>query len=236
MPNDDQVRILELGISAWNEWRQANPNVKPNLAEADLRGLDVARYDHNYFLEIDQARYEAENEMRTSEWHTAEEEEIVVDDSYWPSDLPYGFDLNNADLTDARLDGANFSGASFARANLKYAHLDGADLSDSSFEGANLHHASLQGVNLSFANLTRANLISVALDNANLFQVRLDECVMTGAFMMSTVLANNDLSKVIGMDQVSHYGPSRMLRPALPKLPKGGNANAEVLNHWSGVR
>src|SRR5262245_10609392 len=30
-------------------------------------------------------------------------------------------------------------------------------------------------------------------------------------------------------------GPSRMLRPELPKLPNGGMAKAAVLNHRSGV-
>jgi hypothetical protein len=63
MPNYDHVHILEQGISAWNEWRQANQAVKPDLSDADLRGLDVARYDHDFYLEMDLARSDAEHEM-----------------------------------------------------------------------------------------------------------------------------------------------------------------------------
>jgi hypothetical protein len=36
MANEDHLRILEHGVKAWNEWREENPTIRPDLALADL--------------------------------------------------------------------------------------------------------------------------------------------------------------------------------------------------------
>ena len=45
MAQDDHVAILDRGIKAWNKWRDNNPNLLPDIreadiSEADLRGID----------------------------------------------------------------------------------------------------------------------------------------------------------------------------------------------------
>ena len=39
MANEEHVRRLkEEGVEAWNQWRKDNPELGPDLSEADLRG------------------------------------------------------------------------------------------------------------------------------------------------------------------------------------------------------
>jgi mannose-6-phosphate isomerase-like protein (cupin superfamily) len=40
--NEEQLRLLRRGVDAWNQWRQANPGVTPDLGGADLSGADLA--------------------------------------------------------------------------------------------------------------------------------------------------------------------------------------------------
>ena len=41
MANDEHVAILKQGVDAWNKWRRENPEVRPNLSEADLSEADL---------------------------------------------------------------------------------------------------------------------------------------------------------------------------------------------------
>jgi len=36
MVNDEHVAMLKKGVDAWNEWRDDNPDIRPDLFEADL--------------------------------------------------------------------------------------------------------------------------------------------------------------------------------------------------------
>src|SRR5712691_7581284 len=41
MANDQHVAILKQGVAAWNAWREKNPDVRPDLSEAELTGADL---------------------------------------------------------------------------------------------------------------------------------------------------------------------------------------------------
>ena len=41
MANDEHVALLKQGVDAWNAWREGNPKVLPDLAEADLTGAKL---------------------------------------------------------------------------------------------------------------------------------------------------------------------------------------------------
>jgi len=45
MANDTHLAVLKRGVAAWNEWRAAQPAMRPNLSSASLRGLDLAKVD-----------------------------------------------------------------------------------------------------------------------------------------------------------------------------------------------
>jgi hypothetical protein len=41
MANDEHVAILKKGVAVWNEWCDQNPDINPDLVEADLRVADL---------------------------------------------------------------------------------------------------------------------------------------------------------------------------------------------------
>ena len=42
MANPEHVAILKRGVEVWNKWRIANPEVRPDLSEADLNKADLS--------------------------------------------------------------------------------------------------------------------------------------------------------------------------------------------------
>ena len=116
--------------------------------------------------------------------------------------------LRGARLDGARLDGANLRGANLRGTRLDGATLDGANLTKAMLNGANLRYASLDGANLTDARLSEANLTDARLDGANLTNAVLANANLTGATCEKTVLADLDLSHTVGLDSISHNGPS----------------------------
>ena len=45
MANPEHLKILNQGVEAWNEWREENPEARPDLTKADLTGADLIRAD-----------------------------------------------------------------------------------------------------------------------------------------------------------------------------------------------
>jgi hypothetical protein len=43
MANDEHVALLKQGVDAWNAWRRYNPDIRPDLSEANLSGADLRR-------------------------------------------------------------------------------------------------------------------------------------------------------------------------------------------------
>ena len=41
MEKSELLALLSKGVDAWNEWREANPAVTPDLAKADFRGAHL---------------------------------------------------------------------------------------------------------------------------------------------------------------------------------------------------
>jgi len=42
MADESQVAMLKRSVEEWNEWRQQNPKVRPDLTGADLSNLDLS--------------------------------------------------------------------------------------------------------------------------------------------------------------------------------------------------
>lgn len=124
-----------------------------------------------------------------------------------------GADLNGADLRDAELSHVNLrradlSEADLAGANLFYADLRGADLSEADLFYADLRSAYLFLADLAGANLIEANLMRANLTRANLSEAKLVRSIFSHAEVSRTIFGNSDLSNAIGLDNVTHSGPS----------------------------
>src|SRR4030095_5563465 len=45
MPNDEHVALLKQGVPHWNAWRDKNPDIRPDLARANLQEANLAGAD-----------------------------------------------------------------------------------------------------------------------------------------------------------------------------------------------
>ncbi|MEK7674001.1 MAG: hypothetical protein AAB371_02285 [Patescibacteria group bacterium] len=43
MANQEHLAILRNGVDVWNEWREKNPDVTPDLSGLKLRNVDLRR-------------------------------------------------------------------------------------------------------------------------------------------------------------------------------------------------
>jgi hypothetical protein len=103
-------------------------------------------------------------------------------------------DERGANLTSARLSGANLGGANVGRANLRGALLGGANLGGADLRGANLCHALLENAHLRKANLTEADLSMAHLVQADLRAAVLSCAKLTSANLRTATLVDTDLT------------------------------------------
>lgn len=75
--------------------------------------------------------------------------------------------LTTADLSDARLPGANFSFADLSDVDLTHADISGANFKGANLRGADLRWANLTGASLQWADLRDAQLDGALLDRVN---------------------------------------------------------------------
>ena len=119
-----------------------------------------------------------------------------------------GANLNKADLVLANLSYANLSFSDLSEAQLSSVDLEGSDLS-----GANLKSTVIIGADLSFVNFSEANLNGADLTNSDLGSVNFWGADLTGSNFATvevhdTIFGHSDLSQILGIDDVRHYGPS----------------------------
>jgi hypothetical protein len=146
MANAEQLAVLKKGVKEWNEWREKNPEVVPDLSKADLLG--------------------------------------------------------------ANLSDANLSSADLRRANLKGARLGGSDLFAADLSGANLSGAQLVKASLFYADLHGAKLTGARLFGTDLSKAALGKANLAEAELSLTILADVNLSRVSGLEEVVHRAPS----------------------------
>jgi TIR domain/Pentapeptide repeats (8 copies) len=86
-----------------------------------------------------------------------------------------------------------------------------------------LRYADLSGANLARADLSLADLrqadLRADMSDANLSHLDLDGTVLNRAVFRETILADMDLTNVIGLDTCEHFGPSSIDFRTLQKSP-----------------
>lgn len=127
MANPEHLKIIKQGAEVWNEWREKNPAIKPNLRGADLRGASLRGLD-----------------LRDADLSLANLNRVY---------LPMA-KLSGANLDTAFLVNANLSGANLINASLRDTYLSSANLTMANLSGANLSRANLSRAFLIEANLS----------------------------------------------------------------------------------
>ena len=134
-----------------------------------------------------------------------------------------GADLRGVALSDANLSRANFDcaelvNADLSRSKVRQAYLHSANIRKAKLVGADLRHAILSKADLAQANLKgsrlrNATLLGTNLRDANLIRVDLSGAKfystdLRGAILWDTIFSNIDLSRIEGIGECEHVGPS----------------------------
>ncbi len=194
MANAEHLKIIKQGVSVWNDWRDVNPDVFPDLSAADLIRADLSE------VNLREANLNGAKLIR--------------------ADLT-GADLTGADLTGAKLIVAYLNGADLMGAKLIRAHLSDADLSSTDLRDADLSDADLRGADLNRAYLNGANFSAAVLVEAYFSNSILFKTKFNRSRFGYTTIANCDVRKALGLDMVRHIGPSSIGIDTLFK--SGGN-------------
>jgi len=191
MANLRQVDILSDGVDVWNEWRDDNPQTRP-----DLQGVDLSEEELNE-ANLCNANLSGADFNGTNLTDADLTDAIAVNVDFGSSILNFAnltrANLTRSDFREAKLDGANLALSNLEGAKLHSASLIGADLRDatlmkSDLTRANLHGADLRGANLKRAQLTRANLTGAFLSNANLFEANLHAAQLIDTALNNAIL------------------------------------------------
>jgi uncharacterized protein YjbI with pentapeptide repeats len=182
MTNDTHVELLKQGVAAWNEWRDKNPSILPDLRGANLSDADLR-----------EANLKGAN-LREANLSDADLREANLSDAYLSKANLSGAELSRAELKGANLSGADLSGAELGWANFAWANLSDANLREAFLAGARLSDAYLREADLSGANLRGADLSwSADLSDANLSDAKLDDANLVGAKLTGAKLRDANL-------------------------------------------
>jgi Pentapeptide repeats (8 copies) len=144
--NEEHLSVLLQGRQQWNDWRDANPEVKPDLRNADLHEADLSGVNLSHAVLIDADLHEA---------------------------ILQGANLAGANLRRADLRATNFRNADLHRAilaktDLRNANLKEADIREADMRGARLPGADFGGADLKGAVLNKDGFRYVSTYNDQL--------------------------------------------------------------------
>ncbi|HAM48032.1 MAG TPA: hypothetical protein DCO73_09860 [Alphaproteobacteria bacterium] len=234
MANQDHLKILHQGVKAWNDWRSANADIRPDLSGADFTGADLR--DANLSganlsgADLRGARLRDADlrhaNLRDANLSGADLRDAVLRDANLCGANLYGADLFDADLSGANLTGADLTGADLFGADLSGANLSEANLSGADLRGAVLRGADLSGAILSGANLSGADLFGADLDGANFTHANLGNAVLDRAAQANPTIteAMLQMARFSDIDEPEEIA-EQMELTASPGNPPPGNAD-----------
>lgn len=241
--NDDHRALLERAAAEgdptnWNDWREQNPDVSPdlrgltmpgarlpsvdlskaNLFRANLQDADLRRAKLSY-ANLVYARLERAA-LEDAEMMYANLEEAQFIGAQMPGAI-----LRHSDLTAANFSSANLRGANLGRVEGEDVILTGANLVEANLEKADLWAAQLSGAKLigstlRDANLNQANLNGADLSDADLIRVRLTRVNLCGATLEG--------AKVYGLSAWDVRTDSKTKQRELSIAPPGQSTGIRV--------
>jgi hypothetical protein len=141
------IEILKSGVENWNNWREKDPSLRPNLQGARL---DSAHLDSANLWGAD---------LRKAKLQGAD----LLGANLERANL-WGANLRKADLRFAVLKGVNLGRSRLEKADLRFADLEKSDL-----RGARLDSAMLEGASFEKADLRGARLQGIDPSGAKSF-------------------------------------------------------------------
>ncbi|NEP59024.1 MAG: pentapeptide repeat-containing protein [Symploca sp. SIO2G7] len=217
MADSEHLECLKQGVEIWNQWREENPEIVPDLSnvylseaymgEASLSGANFNGTQLNgaslHEVDLRNVKLSRANlsgaKLRGVDLRGVDLQKLKMA----KADLS-GADLSGANLTGTYLRGAKLRGTKLCEAilcgvNLSRAKLRGADFSASNLDDADLNNAKLRGANLrgaklSGANLSEIDLREVQLQGVDLSNVKLRKVELNGTNLLGVRLCGADLN------------------------------------------
>ena len=233
MPNPEHLAKLRQHVAAWNSWREENPTVRIDLAQANLKSANLRDFNLSG-VNLNQAKLTEADISGANLSHAILNGALLDKAVLTAADLSEAHlakanlreaeledtDLTAADLTDADLRDATLRIANLNRANLTNAKLSGTNLLGADLQEACLRNARLIGTNLYNADLTGAILHNANLNSANLQGARLDNATLTGAKLWQTQIARWSIKGILcefaywdeAGEKPDHYDPGEFER------------------------
>ncbi len=190
MVNEDQLRILQQGVDAWNKWRVENPGKAIDLNNANLSRLDLSGADFRdanlcavNFSESDLS----DAKLQGADLSAASLIRSILD----------GAHLTKANLVGAILFKSSLRGANLYKASLYRADLTGADLSSADLSRCNLAYAILVDVDLNGANVTDCYIYGISAWGLNLCNAKQRNLVITHTSEPTITVDNLEVAQFI---------------------------------------
>jgi uncharacterized protein YjbI with pentapeptide repeats len=234
MANAEHIIILKQGVRIWNEWREHNPDIAPDLSRVEFSN---ALNDAN----LSAVNFRKANLSGSFLYMANLNGADLIGANLSEANLGWvkfvEAKLDGASLNRARLDCANFSGARLVGAKLIGASLWEATLDHASFmsaklNGANLADTSLQQTDFTHADLSDTNLTTAHMFNTEFYGANLSNADFSDAHIIGCTFAHNDLSTVKGLETAHYYGPSEV---GINTLYNSGGKISEVFLRGCGV-
>jgi hypothetical protein len=155
MANREHFALIKRGVDVWNDWRDKNFDIRPDLSGADLSGEKLV---YASFVKAD---------LSNSNLSGAD----LVGTNFRFADLQNA-NLTGAELGGAELNSCNLSGARLDRAKLQATELRGSNLTTASLVEADPGGADLSDSDLTDADFTRAEIGFTRFGDQDLSVVR----------------------------------------------------------------
>jgi uncharacterized protein YjbI with pentapeptide repeats len=156
--NQNHFEVLKRGVRAWNAWREAYPEVIPDLSGGLLPELLAP--------EINLTRT---NLRRTIFYHADLARSMFI-----------GADLTKTIFIEACLKQCFFSGTKMVQTSFNSASLQKANFMHSVFTDVDLSHTNLGGADFRMARLEKVNWEYAILHGLNLSHAYLENCLLYG--------------------------------------------------------
>ena len=194
MANIRHVSMLQKDVKEWNDWRESNPDIRPDLDEADLEdaclsGANLSGANLNG-ANLDSADLQ-QAVINNAQMIGASFEEADLCESTMNYTDASSTIFINADLTKANLKGSWFCEADMSHAILTDAKMPWTDLMKTNLSEAILWKADLSNASLVGTNLNNADLTDSRVYGCSVWDVKVD-----GTLQQGLIITPKDKQKV----------------------------------------
>ncbi len=168
MANPDHLAIIKKGVDVWNQWRLENPDIQPDLSNAELRYLCLNKIDLHAANLVKVDLYGAS--LRDADLHDANLHMAHLYRTDFCDANLQGAKLRGADLVKARLINAKLQNTDLRWVKMGDANLRGADLTESAVYAISAWDVILDHTTQLNLSITRDRTTTVTVDSLEVAQ------------------------------------------------------------------